>query len=399
VDTRPRAAARTETAVVPMTLEALVLFNFRNLANTTVRFSAGLNIIQGENGQGKTNLMEAIYLLGTTKSFRRSRTAQLVTEGCAACSLKGRLERNGRIDEFFFRIDEDGSKQFGRGEITEDLYDYIGSLDTLAFTGEHLSIVRGGPEERRKFIDRGIVGVRSAYLKTLVDYRRAIRQKNRFLSDSARGLAGKSDGFLIELQAWNERIIDLGSRILLERANHVSRLRGYLREIHAELFSGARPPVEMSMRTAIGDDGSIVGENLESVGARLQQELESSARREQERCLSLVGPHRDEIEFRYGGRLLRQFGSSGQQRGYLLAAKLGRAEIHREESGGYPVFLFDDFESELDRRGRTGFLHYCRDRFQLFIAVSAEELDMGEPWSRQKRFRVQEGRVSDHGGD
>lgn len=382
-----------------MTLESLLLFNFRNLENTRVHFSDGLNIIQGENGQGKTNLMEAIYLLGTTKSFRRCRTGEMVVEGQSACSLIGRVVRDGRSDDLFFRIDEDGSKEFGRGDSPDDLYDYIGSLDTLAFTGEHLSIVRGGPEERRKFIDRGIVGVKPSYLRTLVEYRRAIRQKNRFLADSARGLTGKSGEFLIELEAWNERIIDLGSRILRERADHVSRLRVFLQEIHSGLFSGARPQVEMKMRTAIGDDDSIAGEGHQTVSARLRRKLESSARREKERCLSLVGPHRDEIEFRYGGRSLRQYGSSGQQRGFLLAAKLGRAEIHHARTGGYPVFLFDDFESELDRRGRVGFLQYCRDRFQIFIAVSAEELDMGRPWRRQKRYRIEEGRISDLNGD
>jgi len=382
-----------------MTLESLLLFNFRNLANTTVRFSDGLNILQGENGQGKTNLMEAIYLLGTTKSFRRCRTGELVVEGQGTCSLIGRVVRNDRADDLFFRIGEGGTKVFGRADSPEDLYDYIGALDILAFTGEHLSIVRGGPEERRKFIDRGIVGVKSTYLRTLVDYRRAVRQKNRFLTDSARGLAGNGGEFLIELEAWNERIVDLGSRILMERAEHVSRLREFLQEIHSGLFAGARPRVEMKMRTAIGDDDSIAGEGLDSVSARLRKRLESATRRERERCLSLVGPHRDEIEFRYGGRPLRQYGSSGQQRGFLLAAKLGRAEIHRARTGGYPVFLFDDFESELDRRGRTGVLQYCRDRFQLFVAVSAEELNMGEPWCRQKRFRVQGGRISDLGGD
>lgn len=382
-----------------MTLESLQLFNFRNLANTSVRFSDGLNILQGENGQGKTNLMEAIYLLGTTKSFRRCRTGELVVEGQGACSLIGRVVRNDRADDLFFRIGDGGTKVFGRGDSPEDLYDYIGALDVLAFTGEHLSIVRGGPEERRKFIDRGIVGVKSAYLKTLVEYRRAVRQKNRFLTDSARGSAGNCGGFLIELEAWNDRIVDLGSRILMERAEHVSRLREFLQEIHSGLFGGARPPVEMKMRTAIGDDDSIAGEGLDSVNARLRQKLESAARRERERCLSLVGPHRDEIEFHFGGRPLRQYGSSGQQRGFLLAAKLGRAEIHRARTGGYPVFLFDDFESELDRRGRIGVLQYCRDRFQLFVAVSAEELNMGEPWCRQKRFRVQGGRISDLGGD
>jgi DNA replication and repair protein RecF len=379
-----------------MTLETLQLFDFRNLENTTIRFSRGLNIIQGENGQGKTNLLEAVYLLGTTKSFRHCRTGDLVAQGKSACSIIGRIEKDGRPDELFFRVEEDGGKSFGRAGGAEDLYDYIGALDPLAFTGEHLAIVRGGPEERRKFIDRGIVGVKPAYLKTVVDYRRAVRQKNRFLADSARGLAGNGGGFLIELEAWNERLIDLGSRILLERANHVSRLGALLQEVHSGLFSGARPPVKMTMRTAIGDEGSIAGEALESVSSRLKQKLVSATPRERERCLSLVGPHRDEIEFHYAGRLLRQYGSSGQQRGYLLAAKLGRAEIHRARRGGYPVFLFDDFESELDRQGRVGFLQYCRDRFQLFIAVSAEELDMGQPWSRQKRFRVQKGRISDH---
>ncbi len=378
-----------------MTLESLTLFNFRNLENSTIRFASGLNIIQGENGQGKTNLMEAIYLLGTTKSFRHCRIGDLTAEDKSACSLRGRVEQDGRMDELFFRVEEGGGKSFGRADSAEDLYDYIGALDTLAFTGEHLAIVRGGPEERRKFIDRGIVGVKSSYLKTVVEYRRAVRQKNRFLADSVRRYAGKSGGFLIELEAWNERIIDLGSRILLERANHVSRLSAVLQEVHSGLFSGARPPVGMTMRTAIGDEGSIAGESLESVNARLKQKLESAAARERERCLSLVGPHRDEIEFRYGGRLLRQYGSSGQQRGYLLAAKLGRAEIHRARTGGYPVFLFDDFESELDRQGRVGFLQYCRDRFQIFIAVSAEELDMGEPWQRQKLFRVKKGQISD----
>ena len=226
-----------------MTLESLLLFNFRNLENTTIRFSDGLNIIQGENGQGKTNLMEAIYLLGTTKSFRHCRLGDLKAEGNSACSLKGSVERDGRQIEIFFRVEESGGKVYGRADSAQDLYDYIGLLDILAFTGEHLSIVRGGPEERRKFIDRGIVGLRSSYLKTVVEYRRAIRQKNRFLADSARGFAGKSGGFLIELEAWNERIIDLGSRILLERAHHVSRLNDLLQEIHSGLFSSVRPPV------------------------------------------------------------------------------------------------------------------------------------------------------------
>ncbi len=275
-----------------------------------------MNIIQGENGQGKTNLMEAIYILGTTKSFRPlPEPSDLIAEEQSACSLKGCVENSGRVHEFFFRIEQGGGKSFGRADSTEDLYDYIGVLDTLAFTGEHLSIVRGGPEERRKFIDRGIVGVKTAYLKTLVEYRRAVRQKNRFLADSARGFAGKNGGFLIELEAWNERIIDLGSRILLERATYVSRLNDLLQEIHSGLFSGARPPVGMTLRTAIGDEGSIAGEGLESVSARLKQKLESAAPRSGNGACPWWGRTATRSSFRYGGRLLRQYGLSGQQRG------------------------------------------------------------------------------------
>jgi DNA replication and repair protein RecF len=345
-----------------MLLESLEVHQFRNLSGEAT-WGPGLNIIHGENGQGKTNWLEAIYLLATTKSFRTQRPQEAVRFGEGLAVVRGRVARSSEVQRDLQVTIQGNTKSLSVNGKRETVASYLSQLHVIAFTTEELDVVRGGPEARRRFLDRGVVSLHHSYVQTLADYQRVIKQKNRLLQDISEMEAGL-DAASELIEPWNEQVVALGSQIHQARLEYVGRLKGSL---HQRLFE--REEVSIRYVSSLEGKGDLSDyESLlrERLRLRLQAEIASG--------YALIGPHRDELEILFDGRDIRTYGSSGQQRSALILLDLAAISVYHSWHNEYPLFLMDDVDAELDRGRINLLLEHLKDRTQTFISTSKGDL-------------------------
>ena len=345
-----------------MLLESLEVHNFRNLSGK-VSWGSGLNIIYGDNGQGKTNWLEAIYLLATTKSFRTQRLQEAirfdedlaVVRGHVAQSLEVRREMQVNLRGNTKSISVNGKR--------EPVTRYLEQLNAIAFTADELNIVRGMPDARRKFLDRGVVSLHPAYVQTLADYNHVIKQKNRLLQDASEGeMSFERTAELIA--PWNEQLVKHGSEIHRGRTDYVSRLQGAL---EPRLFE--KEDVTIRYVSSLEGKG-----NLDDYESLLAERLQFRLQAEVAAGHALIGPQRDDLEILFDGHDMRTYGSSGQQRSALIILDLAQVSVYYSWHNEYPLFLIDDVDAELDRKRINCLLEYLEGRTQTFITTSKESL-------------------------
>src|ERR1044071_8450296 len=364
-----------------MLLESLEVHQFRNLSGETA-WGPGLNIIHGENGQGKTNWLEAIYLLATSKSFRTQRPQEAVRFGVSLAVVRGRVARSSEVQRDLQVTIQGNTKSLSVNGKRETVASYLSQLHVIAFTADELEVVRGAPEARRRFLDRGVVSLHHSYVQTLADYQRVIKQKNRLLQDIAESETGL-EGARELIEPWNEQIISLGSQIHNARMDYVERLKGSL---HQRLFEREEVSIRyVSSLEGKGDLGDYEALLRERLRFRLQAEINSG--------YSLIGPHRDDLEILFDGRDIRTYGSSGQQGSALILLDLAAISVYHSWHNEYPLFLMDDVDAELDQRRIGHLLEYLEGRTQTFITTSKNHLIKGSA-ARAKLVEVRDGLTS-----
>jgi DNA replication and repair protein RecF len=341
-----------------MILESLEVSNFRNL-NGKIFWGPGLNIIYGNNGQGKTNWLEAIHTLSRTKSFRTQRLQESIRFGEQTAFVEGQVSLGDDLHRDLRITLRDNTKAIWVNGKREQLARYLGMLPVFAFTADQLEVVRGVPEARRHFIDRGIASLRPAYVQTVSDYNKVIKQKNRILQDaSEREIRLAETENLIA--PWNEQLRRLGTEIHNARVDYTARLNTALERT---LFEPAELQIRyvssLESKGDLSDYETLLGQRLE---LRLPAELSSGR--------SLVGPHRDDLGIQLEGREMRAYGSSGQQRSALLLLDLAAISVYNFSHNDYPVFLVDDVDAELDEKRIKRLLEYLEGRTQTFITTS-----------------------------
>jgi len=345
-----------------MLLESLAVHNFRNL-NSKVVWGKGLNIIYGDNGQGKTNWLEAIYLLATTKSFRTQRLQETIRFGEDLAVVRGSVKQSIGVQREMQISIQGSAKAISVNGKRESISRYLGQLHTVTFTAADLDIVRGVPEARRKFIDRGVVSLHHAYIQTLADYNRVLKQKNRLLQDVSELEMSYEQAAEI-IAPWNTQLITLSTEIHRSRTEYVQRLNEVLEK---RLFEGEEITIRyvssLEGKGNLSDYESLIADRLR---IRLQAEIVAG--------YSLIGPHRDELEILFDGRELRAYGSSGQQRSALIILDLAAISLYYSWHKEYPLFLIDDVDAELDRKRIRYLLEHLEGRTQTFITTSKESL-------------------------
>lgn len=345
-----------------MLLESLEVHQFRNLSGETT-WGPGLNIIHGENGQGKTNWLEAIYLLATTKSFRTQRPQEAIRFNESLAVVRGRVARSSEVQRDLQVTIQGNTKSLSVNGKRETVASYLSQLHVIAFTADELDVVRGGPEARRRFLDRGVVSLHHSYVQTLADYQRVVKQKNRLLQDISE-METNLDAARELIEPWNEQVITLGSQIHQARVEYVERLKGSL---HQRLFEREEVTIRyISSLEGKGDLSDYEALLRERLRFRLQAEINSG--------YALIGPHRDELEILFDGRDIRTYGSSGQQRSALILLDLAAISVYYSWHNEYPLFLLDDVDAELDRGRINLLLEYLKDRTQTFISTSKGDL-------------------------
>jgi len=340
-----------------MFLRSIEANQFRN-SNGTITWGAGLNILHGNNAQGKSNWLEAIYLLAHGKSFRTHHLKETVKFGERDAVVKGVVSTGNNLEREL-QVNLNGTtKQTLINGKREPISRYAAHLYAVCFTADELEVIRGGPEARRNFLDRGAISLHPAYAQTLADYNKVIKQKKRLLQQAAEDRFNL-DALASLIQPWHEQLIHLATQIHRARMRYVDLLNEALEH---NLFHD-----DISIRYVSSLEGKGDLTNYRSLIAsrlqlRMQAELFAGA------CL--IGPHRDDLLVLFGGRDIRSFGSSGQQRSALITLDLAAISVYYSKHQNYPVFLIDDVDAELDGNRINRLLEYLDGRTQTFITTS-----------------------------
>ena len=328
-----------------MFVKEVTLRHFRNLGCQSVAFCPGVNLIYGKNAQGKTNLLESVFLLSCPKGFRQGRERDYIAFGEAAAKVLLRYQAFGREQTLELSLFSDARKSILlNGVPIRKNGELASQFCTVLFEPGHLDLVKEGPEQRRHFLDTAISQLRPKYQSALESYSRVVAQKNMLLKKNA----GFSSGLPEMLAVWNEKLADLGSYITLQRGSYVRKLSAAAAAHHARL-SHVKEMLFVEYRASCGAPDEGLFTSLSELRRLLLQQLDQALPLEIERGMCMVGPHRDDMELLIDGRSARLFGSQGQQRSVVLSLKLGECELVEQTVGESPILLLDDVMSELDR--------------------------------------------------
>lgn len=358
-------------------LEALHLRDFRNYVEVDWVPDPGLNLVVGRNAQGKTNLLEAAYLLATGQLLRGQRDAEAIREGAESFRVSGDLD-GGRAT-LAVLLERGGRKRASlNGVGLPRASDLMGRLPCVAFGASDLEIVRGEPEDRRRFIDLAIPQLRPAYLRSLAGYKRALDQRNRLLKQTTERPVQDA-----EFEVWEAEMALYGSAVRQARARWVDELRGPAAALTERLSGGDGLTLEVEDR---GEPATIEGLAALWVSHRGADMVRGSTSR---------GPHRDDLAMTVEGRPVRLYGSQGQQRTVAIALKLGTLAVMRETLGRPPLVLLDDVFAELDEGRRTRLLETAMGLAGQVILTGTEAEQAGASMLRKARVvTVDSGRLS-----
>ena len=329
--------------------------NFRNIEYTGFSPCEGVNIIYGENAQGKTNLLEAIWLFTGCRSFRGSKDNEVISFNSSKANLYMDFFAYDRQQSASLEVGE-GRKFILNGVKKKSAGEIMGEFLCVVFSPVHLSLVKEGPYERRRFLDIAISQLKPKYGITLSQFNKAVSQRNILLKDVA-----YHSELYDTLDIWEDRIAFFGSEIIRQRLGYINKLSLYTDEIYSGL-SNEKEKLKLAYR----QQAIVAGESKQELYENLKAQLYASRKNDLITGSTSVGPHRDDLSIKIDGLSARSFGSQGQQRSAALALKLGEAAVIKSFSGEQPVALLDDVMSELDTNRQNYILNHIRD-WQVFI--------------------------------
>lgn len=358
-----------------MIIESIELKNYRNYDELHMEFSAGTNILYGNNAQGKTNILEAVYVCCTTKSHRGSKDREMIHFHEDESHIKLNIRKN----DVPYRIDMHLKKNKAKGVAINGIpirkaSELFGIVNVVFFSPEDLNLIKNGPAERRKFIDLELCQLNKLYVHSLVSYNRILMQRNKLLKDLF-----FHPEYEETLDVWDMQLVQYGKEIIRYRQDFIEQLNEIIRDIHLNL-SGEKEILKIVY------DPNASTENLE-------QEIKRSRPQDLKQKTTLVGPHRDDIGFYIDDIDIRKFGSQGQQRTAALSLKLAEIELVKKLVRDYPILLLDDVLSELDGE-RQNHLLSAINHIQTMITCTGLEDFVNNRFQIDKLFRVVGGTVT-----
>jgi DNA replication and repair protein RecF len=371
-----------------MILSRIRLCNFRNHTATSIEPGNGINAFLGANGQGKTNILEAVSYLSLTKSFYASGDAEVIGIGGEGFDLEGTLLSDAGVQHQVrvtcTRVPQE-KKVLVNGTPPERFAAVIGRFPVVVLSPENGSITFGAPGERRKFLDLTLSQVSSAYLEDILEYRKALRQRNRILSDN-RTRGALPPGVI---EPWTESLVAYGSRIAHRRAQFVAGFRSHILSAYRSIMPEAESP----------DIGYVCGfetgdaEDLRGYAAGLSADLAAKHSEERRRGMTLAGPHRDDLRLTINGMDVQRFASQGQHKTLLVAMKIAEYSYMRGMLDETPMFLLDDVFSELDTGRVHRILEFAGGLGQVMITTTEGTVfDRTVIWgNHNRRFSVEHG--------
>jgi len=350
-----------------MNITKIVCFNFRNIKKLEILPASGLNVFVGRNAQGKSNLLEAIYVFVSGRSYRTTKTTELINFNSAYAEVNIELSKKDSNYQLHLHFSEDKKTLAIDGVNRKKIADLLGYLNIVSFFPKDLELIGGGPKQRREFIDLEISQVIPAYYTICQKYSRVIKQRNMLLKKNYR-----QDYSTTLLKSFDEQLLDLGTTIILRRLETLYKLSILARLSHRQITNQEENLV-MKYISNIGLDdpiAQIYKISREQVEDLLAKKLEAVKSKEKERHTTLVGPHLDDIEFIINGYDVKKFGSQGQQRTTVLSLKLAELQYMRSETGEMPVLILDDVLSELDNERQHLLLETAAKHTQTFVATT-----------------------------
>lgn len=349
-----------------MTLERLSLYDFRNYEEFDSTFSGSVNLIVGDNAQGKTNLLEAITYLSTGKSFRTRKEEELIRFGSDFCDMRAELkleDRNQSIRTVLFRGRRPRQVYIG-GVRQKNALGLKSLMPTVLFCPEDLLVLKTGSSGRRKLMDDALCQLRVNYDTALSEYQKLLEHKGRILKDYR-----DYPSLLEPLPEFNEQMAQYGAVIVSSRAKYLRELQKHAEVYHAE-FSGGRETLTIEYHTVSSIEDPFVP--VKEIYERLREHQESHYRAELESGQCLSGPHKDDFELKLQGLPIKSFGSQGQIRTATISLKLAERELFRQDTGCEPILLLDDVLSELDDGRQNFILNHIRSG-QVFITCCEKD--------------------------
>ncbi len=335
-----------------MRINRIKLCDFRNLCQLELTLCEHANVIYGDNGQGKTNFIEAVWMFTGAKSFRGAKDQQLVRFGCAQGTAEMDFFAGEREQSATLTIENRRSAVLNEIPLKSPT-ELAGHFCAVVFSPTHLSLIKNGPQEKRKFIDTSICQIKPKYIHMLSQYNRVLDQRNHLLKDLQ-----YAPGLMDTLDIWDQRLAAFAAVVLKTRASFVQRLRPFAQQTYAGISNNQEVLDFQYLSTLECDLEKDIPEIEKQVFACLQQQREEDLRTRN----TNYGPHRDDIEILLDGNSARVFGSQGQQRSCVLSLKLAECEIIKETIGEYPVVLLDDVMSELDEKRQDYLLNHLKNR-------------------------------------
>lgn len=358
-----------------MYIKSIELSNFRNYKELSMEFHPEKNILYGDNAQGKTNILEALYFCGMTKSHKGSKEKEIIRMNEKEAHIRMYIEKKGvsrRIDMHLKRnkakgVAIDGIPIRKSGEL-------LGLVNIVFFSPEDLGIIKHGPSERRRFVDMELCQLDKVYFHDLTKYNQVVNQRNNLLKQIA-----LDKSLLPTLDIWDEQLVEYGTKIIRRRQKHLKELNEVIIPIHEKL-SGGREQLTL---------GYEANTSAEDFGIKIAMNRE----RDLFQKVTTTGPHRDDVEFAIADVDIRKYGSQGQQRTAALSLKLAEIEIVKRMVGDLPVLLLDDVLSELDRNRQHYLLDSIQD-IQTIITCTGLEEFIQERIKVNQVYKVTNGTVS-----
>lgn len=357
-----------------MIIKSIELKNFRNYEDLNISFDEGTNILYGYNAQGKTNILEAAYMSGTTKSHKGSRDKEMIRFGESEAHLRTVVLREGKEYQIDMHLKQNRSKGIAINQVPiKRAAELFGILNMVFFSPEDLNIIKNGPTERRRFMDAELCQLDKIYLADLTSYNKILVQRNKLLKDMV-----FRPELADTLPVWNMQLVETGKRIIKRRKQFVEELNELVYDIHFRL-SGEKEELFVKYEPNIDD-------------IFFEDELNRAKAKDMKLCQTSVGPHRDDLIFLIGDVDIRKFGSQGQQRTSALSLKLSEIELVKKAMKDKPILLLDDVLSELDSNRQNYLLNNICD-IQTIITCTGLDEFVRNRFQINKVFEVINGQV------
>lgn len=359
-----------------MTVKTLELNNFRNYEELHIDFEDGTNILYGDNAQGKTNVLEAIYLSGTTKSHKGSKDREMIRFSQEESHIRALIDKSGKEFQIDMHLKKNRTKGIAVNKIPiRKASELFGILNIVFFSPEDLNLIKNGPKERRRFLDLELCQLNRIYLAELSKYNKILMQRNKLLKDIYFRPELKDT-----LPVWDMQLAEYGKKVTAERRRFVDQLNDVVTEIHSKISGGKE---EMVLRY----EPNVEEDNFEG-------ELQNSMARDLKLGQTSVGPHKDDLSFQIRGIDIRKFGSQGQQRTSALSLKLAEIELVQKVIKDSPVLLLDDVLSELDSNRQNYLLNNISGTQTIITCTGLDEF-VRNRFEIDKIFEVVEGKISE----